>query len=127
MHTSVTQSGRWAQMIFLVEAYMSVIIFDISATDECTISIPVASEAKFNSLWEFALKELGISRLGNGVWLQKNDLELILFDFSQIKEWAEQYLPPVEADYVVNHINYIMEELPSQWNGNPHITELWMG
>ena len=105
---------------------MSVLIFDVEDTSS-NICIPVASEKKFNAIWEYALKELNICRLGNGVWLQRNDLELILSDFCCIKKWAEQYLPTMEANYVVSHINYILKELPFQWSKNPHVTRLWMG
>ena len=105
---------------------MSVLIFDVEDTSS-NICIPVASEKKFHAIWEYALKELNICRLGIGVWLQRNDLELILSDFCRIKNWAEQYLPTIEANYVVNHINYILKELPSQWSKHPQITRLWMG
>lgn len=107
---------------------MSVEIFDVETREKCSgICIPVAGENTFNTIWECALKELNIYRLGNGVWLQRKDLEQILSDFCRIKEWAEQHLPTTEADDVVNRINDILEELPSQWSKNPYITQLWMG
>lgn len=107
---------------------MSVEIFDIDAAEECSvICIPVASEDKFNSIWTNALSQLNINRLGNGIWLYKDDLELILSDFCRIKEWTEAHLEIAAADYVISHINFILEQLPSQWEKNPYITRLWMG
>lgn len=107
---------------------MSVEIFNIIDGDECSnICIPVASENNFNSIWVPALQQLDIKRIGNGVWLQRDDLELILFDFCRVKNWAEEHLDITTANYVISHINFILEQLPYQWEKNPHITKLWMG
>lgn len=111
-------------------AYMSVEIFDVDDLDfeRCSrICIPVAGEETFNSIWETALRQLNINRLGNGVWLHKDDLELILSDFCRIREWAEGHPEMERADDVISHIDYILEKLPFQWEKNPYITRLWMG
>lgn len=84
---------------------MSVEIFDVDTMGECS----------------------NICSLGNGVWLQRKDLELILSDFCRIKEWAEHRLPTVEANDIISRIKYILKELPFQWSENSHITQLWMG
>lgn len=107
---------------------MSVIIYDIPDDEvPSEISFGVASEAVFETIWVTALQELKIDRLGNGVWLRRDELDLILADFCKVKEWVKYHCPSETADNIIGHIDYILEKLPQQWRENPDILQLWMG
>ena len=105
---------------------MSVEIYDVENGEEPgRICIPVASELRFCTTWEAALQQLGIRRLGNGVWLYREELASILADFQRVRDWAGQNLPLREADAVVRKVDYIVRELPERWR--EEIPRLWMG
>ena len=106
---------------------MSVEIYDVLNKPPSRITVPVAAEAVFESVWVSALQELNIDRLGNGVWLRKNELALLLEDFRKVREWVIEHCSVERADNIVHHIDYILEQLPQQWNRNPDIEQLWMG
>ena len=107
---------------------MSVEIYDVLNHEEPgRITVPVAAETVFESVWVTALQELNIGRLGNGVWLRKNELDLLLEDFLKVREWVIEHCSVERADSIVHHIDYILEQLPQQWNRNPDIEQLWMG
>ena len=107
---------------------MSVQISDVINNDEPSeIIIPVATETVFESIWATALQELNIDRLGNGVWLQRDKLDLLLKDFLRVREWAREHCSIERADNMARRIDYILEELPRQWGENPDIGQLWMG
>lgn len=106
---------------------MSVEIFDVSDDDRCgagEITIGVSSERFFNCCWEKAITELDIHTLGNGVWLNHSDKEMILEDFCKIRTWAENNLSTPEAEYMTAHIDRTIELL-SEWDSC--IPQLWMG
>lgn len=107
---------------------MSVEIYDALNNEEPSrITVPVAAETVFESVWVTALQELSIDRLGNGVWLRKNELALLLEDFLKVREWVIEHCSIERANNIVHHIDYILEQLPQQWSENPDITQLWMG
>lgn len=107
---------------------MSVEIYDIGCSNETGgIYLPVSSERIFEAVWEPALRKLQIRRLGNGVWLQKHDLEGILEDFQRVREWAKQELDRETAAYLEKRINFILQELPEKWGQCPDMEQLWMG
>lgn len=107
---------------------MSVEIYDVLNNEEPSrIAVPVAAESVFESIWVPALQELNIDRLGNGVWLRKNELDLLLEDFLKVREWVIEHCSVERANNIAHHIDYILEQLPQQWGRNPDIEQLWMG
>lgn len=102
---------------------MSVLIAD----DNNIISIPVSTERYFNSVWEKAIQELGLKYIGNSRPIYYRDLPQILDEFMKVRSWAEINLHGVDLDYVISHIDNILEYLPASWNENRNIQELWMG
>ena len=107
---------------------MSVEIYDVLNNEEPSrITVPVAAESVFESVWASALQELNIDRLGNGVWLRKNELDLLLKDFLKVREWVIEHCSVERANNIAHHIDYILEQLPQQWGRNPDIEQLWMG
>lgn len=102
---------------------MSVLIAD----DNNIISIPVSTERYFNSVWEKAIQELSLKYIGNSRPIYYRDLPQILDDFMKVRSWAEINLYGVDLDYVISHIDNILEYLPASWNENRNIQELWMG
>lgn len=102
---------------------MSVLIFD----DDNKISVPVASERYFNSVWEKAINELNLHYIGNGKYINLHDLTEILEEFLKVRVWAKENLSGCDKDYVVDRINYILEYLPKCWNENDDIKQLYMG
>ena len=87
---------------------MSVQIYDVINNDEPSeIIIPVATETVFESIWATALQELNIDRLGNGVWLRKNELAFLLEDFCKVRDWVIEHCSVERADNIVHHIDYI--------------------
>ncbi len=48
--------------------------------------------------------------IGNGVWLYRKDLQKILQEFDIVK----QYMMANNAWYMVQKIEYILQELPKQ-------------
>ena len=91
--------------------------------------IPVSGEATFNSVWEVAIAKLGITRLANGIYLKQEELAGILEDFRKIKEWVleNNNLLNHDREYVVEHIDFVLEELPKRWAECPNAKTLWMG
>lgn len=105
---------------------MSVEIYEVEASLEPgTICLPVSSERYFTLYWERAIAELQTARLGNGVWLYRSDFKEILDEFSKIKSWAADQLPERDANYMISHIDFILENLPGLWSSE--LTRLWMG
>ena len=91
--------------------------------------IPVSGEAAFISVWEVAIAELGITRLSNGIQLKREELAEILEDFKRIKGWvlANNELSERDRNYVVEHIDFVLEKLPKLWAEYPNAKTLWMG
>ena len=91
--------------------------------------LPVSGEAIFNSVWEVAILELGITRLANGIYLKQEELAEILEDFKKIKMWALENAQLSERDknYVVERVDFLLEELPKRWAECPNAKTLWMG
>ena len=103
---------------------MSVEIYDVLNHEEPgRITVPVAAETVFESVWVTALQELNIGRLGNGDKKKKNELDLLLEDFLKVREWVIEHCSVERADNIVHHIDYILEQLPQQWSENPDITQ----
>lgn len=107
---------------------MSVEIYDVSGGDAPSeIMVPVASEKMFESVWTVALRQLGIGRLGNGVWLHRDELDLLLADLRRVEEWVKYHCTIETADNIIWHIDHILKELPRQWGEHPDTPRLWMG
>lgn len=102
---------------------MSVLIFD----EDNKISIPVATERYFTLIWEKAIKELNLKYIGNSKIIYFKDLSEILDEFSKVRVWALNNLNEKDKKYVINHIDYILQNLPKVWNEYNNITELYMG
>lgn len=113
---------------------MSVAIFghdDFAPFDESKDFryLTVSGEAAFNSVWEVAIAELGITRLANGVYLRREELSEILEDFRKIREWIleSSQISKGDMEYVIEHIDFVLEELPKRWAECPNAKTLWMG
>lgn len=106
---------------------ISVEIYDINenTNQPSVLCIGVSSERYFTLYWEKALADLGITSLGNGVWLEHKDRAQIFADFRRIRVWAEEKLPATEAEYMISHIDLILEKLPDEWSSQ--LPRLWMG
>lgn len=89
---------------------------------------PVAGEHTFITLWEPAITQLGITRLANGIYLNRDELPDILEDFRKIKEWMLTTFPLDEkVNAVVSRIDWLIIELPARWQKCPDAKTLWMG
>ena len=99
---------------------MSVEIYNVDDT-ACLLCIGVAGEHTFQTIWEKAIVDCHLQYIGNGVWLYRKDLQKILQEFDIV----EQYMMANNAWYMVQKIEYILQELPKQWKS--HMQRLWMG
>ena len=105
---------------------MSVEIYNTDENDT-KICLAVSGEEFFNEIWANALGDLQITRLGNGIYLYKEDLPDILNDFLRIKQWSESNLSGEDLANIVSHIDTILDYLPKQWAENDDIPRPWMG
>jgi len=107
---------------------MSVKIYDVNGREEGgNIHILVVDEQAFKMIFRNALREIRPAKIGRNVWLKRNELDDILNEFSVMKKWAQDLEFNSASGYLVARINYILEELPKQWNKHPEIEQLWMG
>ncbi|MDE6314245.1 MAG: hypothetical protein K2M46_11640 [Lachnospiraceae bacterium] len=105
---------------------MSVMIYDVDFA-ESKICIGVSSEASFIRLWEQAIRECHITKLGNGIWLFRRDLEDIVMELEQIKIWAGNLSNTQDRNYLINKAEQVRQELWKQWQEHPEVERLWMG
>ena len=70
---------------------------------------------------------MNLHYIGNGKYINLEDSEEILEEFFKVRVWAQDNLSGVDKEYVVDHIDYIIEYLPKCWDENKEITRLYMG
>ncbi len=107
---------------------MSVSVFRMNRGNESfelRFEIPVAREEFFTKFWQTAISELKIKRIRNGIELKKEDLQFILEELAQLRNWAEHNLQDNDLDYMLSRINLLIKELPLAFKTED--TTLWMG
>lgn len=108
---------------------MSVEIYGVETASEKFCTIAVSSERVFNQIWQPAINELNLDLIGNGVWLCRENISDILSEFNQIKEYVKnnKNLLDEDKEYVIKRINYVINNLETNWNKVKTAERLWMG
>ncbi len=84
--------------------------------EEKSFYIPIATEQSFTSFWKPACERLGLQWIPSfaiGIDISREDLQNVLIEFSQIREWFQENLSDVESKQVVERVDILLKELPS--------------
>ena len=94
---------------------ISVIIDNPTLEKHEKVNIPVATERVFQEYWKPGCKALGlqwIQLFPLGVEISTDELEDILTELAQFREWAIHNLAPDTLSHVLERIDRLVVELP---------------
>jgi hypothetical protein len=100
---------------------MSIAAFiDNPKTDvEKSFYIPIATEHSFTSLWEPAFESLDLQWIPSfaiGIDISREDLQNVLIELSQIREWVQENLSDIKSQQVIERVDILLKELPSAFS-----------
>jgi len=85
---------------------------DINDPDTIDLSENIASTKFYNMYWEPAIKELGIKLFQENGYFCKDQLEIVMFELSQLKDWANKKLTGSDLEYMVSRIDNLEKVIP---------------
>ncbi|WP_282940477.1 hypothetical protein [Paenibacillus sp. RC67] len=97
---------------------MSVVAYILDPTDELerVFSIPVASESFFNECWVPAIKAMQlkwVEQFSWGIDIRKEDLDKVINELLQIREWSLHNLFEVKQAHILYRIDLLITKLPT--------------
>lgn len=97
---------------------MSVIALILGPTNEFEqeFSIPVASESFFNECWVPAIKAMNLKWVEHFSWgldIKKEDLDKVINELLQIREWALHNLIEAKLVHILYRIDLLITKLPT--------------
>lgn len=90
--------------------------------------ILVSFQTVWNDVWEKAIKDRNLHYIGCCKILHKKDLQFILSEFLQVKDYVLNHnFSDKDRNYVSKRIDEIIDNLELFWNEIPEVEDLDMG